>query len=238
MTRNPPEQTGTIKLPFDIACRPPFLTASFIEPQRALSWAITRPGFQSALCVSWLEVRNKDLPDGMNAMTIINQKLAEGGLDGTLALITSRDIRKYHVAEATVDDVTATCLATVGLSNGERIGTRSREPVPMAGTVNILVHVSTALTDAALLETMSVVTEARTAAIIDSGVKRDGVRITGTGTDCIVVASPLDGAPEAFAGLHTAIGEAVGRCTYEAIADGIETWRTDFKLLHPATTIS
>jgi adenosylcobinamide amidohydrolase len=63
--------------------------------------------------------------------------------------------------------------------------------------------------------------------VIEAGVARDGAPITGTGTDCIVVAAP-DGEPRArYAGLHTAIGEAVGRCTCEAMRAGIEAWAED-----------
>lgn len=84
---------------------------------------------------------------------------------------------------------------------------------------------------AAFLETMSIVAQARTTAVVDSGVRRGGLAITGTGTDCIVIAAPCGPDGAGFAGLHTAIGEAVGAATYQATSAGIETWKTDFETL-------
>ena len=54
------------------------------------------------------------------------------------------------------------------------------------------------------------------------------VLVTGTGTDCIVVACPCDGTPVAWAGLHTALGEAIGAAVYEAVRAGAEQWQREF----------
>ncbi len=214
--------------PFTLCCRPPFLVATFERPQLLLSWSLTRPGFQSARRVAWLEVRNADLPPGQDPLAVIAGMLEEAGLGDAVALVTSRAIARHHVAEATVEGYRAVCVATVGLSNGERVGERSRVPVPLPGTINLLVHVSHALTEAAMIETVSVVTQARTLAVIEAGVERGGVAVTGTGTDCIVVAAPAEGEAQAFAGLHTATGEAVGRAVYHAMREGIAVWKRDF----------
>jgi len=217
-----------LQLPFAIDCARPFLVVSFHEPQRMLSWTVTRPGTCSARRVAWLEVRNKDLPADVDADALIASKASARGLDGIPLLVTSRDIRRHHVAQATVEDVTATCVATVGLSNGERVGRRASTPVPLGGTINILIHVNQPMTEGAYLETLSIVAQARTVAVIEADVERDGAPITGTGTDCIVVAAP-SGRPHArYAGLHTAIGEAIGKSTCEAMRAGIETWKEDF----------
>jgi len=68
-------------------------------------------------------------------------------------------------------------------------------------------------------------------AILDSDVHRNGIAITGTGTDCIVVAVPRAEPEAGYAGMHTAIGEAAGAAAYEAIRSGTEIWRTDFEAL-------
>ncbi|MGB3417794.1 MAG: adenosylcobinamide amidohydrolase, partial [Mesorhizobium sp.] len=47
---------------------------------------------------------------------------------------------------------------------------------------------------------------------------------TGTGTDCIVVAAPAGEPGEAFAGLHTAVGAAIGRAVHDAISQACATW--------------
>lgn len=215
-------------LPFALSCRPPHLVASFDAPQTMLSWSITKPGFRTARQVAWLEVRNADLPPSLDPVAGIAALMAEAGFGDAVCLVTSRDVTRHHLGQSTVEGVTATCLATVGLSNGERVGQRCTEPVPLPGTINVLLHVSQPLSEAALIETISVVTQARTAAVIDSGVRRAGVAVTGTGTDCIVVAAPKGEHRESFAGLHTAIGEAVGDAVYRSIRAGAAVWETDW----------
>jgi adenosylcobinamide amidohydrolase len=213
--------------PFSIALAPPHLVVAFDEPHQVLSWAPLRPGLQVARRVAWLEVRNADLPPEVDPVDIIRQRVAAAGLDDAVTLVTSRDISRYQLARATVEDQHVRCIATVGLSNSERVGTRLHQPPPFAGTINLLVHVGTPLSEAAMLEALSIATEARTAAVIESRVERGGVAITGTGTDCIAIAAPLGEAPLPYAGKHTAIGEAIGACVFRAIADGISDWLID-----------
>jgi len=91
----------------------------------------------------------------------------------------------------------------------------------------MLVHVNRPLEDGAMLETMSIATEARTAAVIELGWQIEGRIITGTGTDCIVIACPDHENGQRFAGLHTDIGEAVGTACYRAVLAGAKIWRAE-----------
>jgi adenosylcobinamide amidohydrolase len=217
-----------VTLPFALSCRPPLLVASFDAPQAMLSWSITRPGFQTARRVAWLEVRNADLPPHEDPVVSIDRLMADADLADAICLVTSRNVARHQLTQATVEGVTATCLATVGLSNGERVGQRCAEPVPLPGTINVLLHVTRPLSEGALVEAVSIVTEARTAAVLDSGVRRAGVAVTGTGTDCIVAAAPAGADALRFAGLHTAVGEAVGGAVYRAIREGVAVWQADW----------
>jgi adenosylcobinamide amidohydrolase len=225
------ESAPRLNLPFSISFRAPLLVATFDAPQAMLSWSLTKPGFQDAQRVAWLEVRNVDLPASEDPLVSIARLMRDHHIEDAVTLITSRNVARHHLFQATVEGETATCLATVGLSNGERVGERCAEPVWLPGTVNTLVHVSSPLTQGALVETVSIVAQARTAAILDTDVRRAGAAITGTGTDCIVVAAPKGADGARFAGLHTAIGEAVGKAVYRAVAEGAETWRRDFTAL-------
>ncbi len=211
-----------------ITLDPPILIATFEEPHRVLSWSMLRPGYQTVRRIAWLEVRNADLPAGIDAAQLIAARVARAGIDDAVLFVTSRDIRRHHLVRAAVETERATCVTTVGLSNGERVGMRLHEPPPVAGTINTLVKVTRPLTEAAFIEAISIVSEARTAAVIDAGVRRKGVVVTGTGTDCIAVAAPLVGEPAQFAGKHTALGEAIGDAVYRATAEGIREWRVDF----------
>jgi len=220
--------------PFSIDYRPPFLLAEFAEPQRLLSWSLNKPGFRIASRVVWIEVRNADLPPDIKPERLLAERLAAANLSDAIALVTSRDLSRYTVSEASVEGHMATCVATVGLSNGEWVGKRFAEAAHF-GTINTLVHVSSPLSKAALVEVISMATAARTTAILDAGIQRNGVAITGTGTDCIVVASPARGRRERFAGMHMAVGEAVGAAVYRTIHDGANVWRADFEAMLQST---
>lgn len=221
-------------LPFSVHCEPPFLVATFDAAQETLGWAMTRAGFQTARHVAWLQVRDADLPVGVDPHDLLEQWLADAGLSGALAMMTARDVRRHHVAQARVGDVVATCLTTIGLVNGERVGERCSAPEEVAGTINTLVHISQPLTEAAFIEAMSIVVQARTLAVVESGVRRNGVAITGTGTDCIIMAAPAGADRARYAGLHTDIGEAVGAAVLDAMRDGIAIWTVDVGAKLPA----
>jgi len=222
---------------FAVDCAPPFLTARFAEPQRTLGWSLLHPGFAIVTDVVWVEVRNSDLGPSVDPHAFLKARLAQSGLPNALAFMTSRDIRRHHLCRRRAGGVEAACLTTVGLSNGERVGSRKAQGLH-AGTINTLVHVSVPLTDGALIEAISIVAQARTAAVIDFQNAPRGTAITGTGTDCIVVASPLRGEPVAWAGLHTDIGEAIGSSVYDATRAGAEQWDRDFeRLTHDALNL-
>lgn len=212
------------RLPFHLRCDRPLLVTTFAQPQRVLSWAMTRPGFRTSRNVAWLEVRNADLGQDVDPFAHLEERMTFAGLTDAIALMTSRDIRRHHLAQARAGGVVATCLATVGLSNALRVGMPFGAAPSGPGTINLLVHVSQALSEAAFVETISIATQARTAALLALDHRPDGAAITGTGTDCIVVAAPLSEPAAPFAGLHTPIGEAVGRSVEAAILDGGGTW--------------
>jgi adenosylcobinamide amidohydrolase len=208
---------------FSILCDTPILVAQFARPHAVLSWSLTRPGFTSANSVAWLHVRDDDLPLGLDPVQFLRDRMSAAGLDDAVHLMTSRDIRKHHVAEASVGLAAATCLATVGLGNAARVGSAPALH-DRAGTINLLVHVDRPLSQAAFVETVSIAAQARTVALVELEWKPHGEVLTGTGTDCIVVAAPRGDPEEQFAGLHTDIGAAVGRAAYDAITLGAKAW--------------
>ncbi len=201
---------------------PPWLEIDLGAEHCVLSWSLTAPGFVSASHIVWRQVRNDDLPPGMDAATWLRRELEARGRSHAPAMLTSRDLAAYETASATIEGITATCVATVGLSNGERIGARVDRRGKDWGTINLAVQVSRPLGKAAMLETLSIATQARTAAVIEVSHRLPTGIATGTGTDCIAIAAPAGDAP--FAGLHTPLGEAVGRAVYDAIHRGARVW--------------
>lgn len=208
---------------FSISCRSPFLVAEFTTPQTMLSWSLTRPGYVVARSVAWLSVRDDDLSLDIDPAVFLKNRMKAAGHGEAVQLMTSRDVKHHHLKQASFGGTTATCLATVGLGNAGRVG---EDPAGgrMAGTINLLAHVDQPLSQAAMVEAISIAAEARTAAIIDLDWRPQGTTTTGTGTDCIVIAAPCEGAPRQFAGLHTDIGAAIGRAVHHAVSEGGETW--------------
>jgi len=222
-----------MQLPFRLDCEPPFLVARFDEPQDILGWSIIKPGFASARAIVWLEVHDNDLPLHIDPLAFLNDKLALARIEDAAAFMTSREIRRHHVAQSRAGGVVATCVTTVGLSNGERIGSRRRVAISAVGTINTFVHVSRPLSAGAFVEAISIATQARTTAILETSHLREGPAVTGTGTDCIIVAAPDGDAPELCAGLHTDLGEAMGSAVYDATYEGAEAWSVDVAEIQP-----
>lgn len=211
---------------FSITCDRPLLVARFPTPRRMLGWSINRPGLCVADRVAWLEVTDADLPENCDPVALLESRLAGLGAAGAVGLLTARDVRRHHFAEARVGPVSAACLVTAGLSNAGRVGAARTDwrPPKKAGTINILASVSCPLTEAAFLEALSIVVAARTAAVLELGLSRPEGRVTGTGTDCVVLAAPVEGVPEAYAGLHTEVGEALGRAVQAAMTAAAGVW--------------
>jgi adenosylcobinamide amidohydrolase len=213
--------------PFALQCAPPWLAVRFRAPQRAVSWSLNRPGLVDTTGVAWLQVSDADLPADREPAEWFAEKLASVGLGDAVGMMTARNIASFVHRAVTVEEVEAHCVVTLGLNNGERVGSRIAQPRRyQPGTVNILCHASQQLTDAALLEAASLVAQARTVAIVEADYRRAGqaLAVTGTGTDCIVMAAPHGPEPAAFAGMHTAIGEAVGACVVEATTAALKAW--------------
>lgn len=199
----------------------PWLIAELPRPMRVLSWAPFRAGYTTARAVAWREVKNADLPRDFDVESWFAQEMQ--AWPDAVGMLTSRDIGTYHMAEATVDGITATCLATVGLSNAEAVGTRRPYHTADWGTINLCTAVDAALTETAQLEALSIAVQARTAAVMEAGLILPTGTATGTGTDCAALA--CDPGDIRYAGMHTAIGEAVGSATRRAIGAAAADWQ-------------
>lgn len=201
----------------------PWLDFDLGAPMQVLSWAINRPGFVTARRIVWREVRNADLTLGMDVKPWLEAELQARDAADAVCLLTSRDVTRFHEESTQRGADRVTCVATTGLSNAERIGARVDRSAKDWGTINIAVAVETGLTQTAMIEALSIAAQARTAAILDTGLALPGGGMaTGTGTDCIAVAAPA-GACD-YAGLHTALGEAIGAAVYSAVQGGASDW--------------
>ncbi|MEQ8899377.1 MAG: adenosylcobinamide amidohydrolase [Roseovarius sp.] len=200
----------------------PWLEFDLGQEMQVLSWAVHRPGLVQARRILWREVRNADLPEELDVETWLEGELAARGASDAVTFLTSRDIRHFTRATATAGATEAQAVATVGLSNAERVGHRIDRAGQEWGTINVALRLNRGLTEPALLEAMSIAVQARTAAVMEADMPLGPGRATGTGTDCVAIAAyPGD---QRYAGLHTEIGEATGRAVHTAVLEGARHW--------------
>ncbi|KIC23564.1 MULTISPECIES: adenosylcobinamide amidohydrolase [unclassified Leisingera] len=202
----------------------PWIEFDLGAEMQVLSWAVNRPGLVTARRILWREVRNSDLPRDLDVTEWFAGELAQRGCEDAVAFLTSRDVRRYCEASATVEGISAHAVATVGLSNAERVGSRMDYASRNWGTINVALRLSEGLTHAGLIEAMSIAVQARTAAVMDADIILPSGTATGTGTDCVALAAPAGANP--YAGLHTATGEAICKAVYQAVHTGALEWKS------------
>ncbi|MCC5578930.1 adenosylcobinamide amidohydrolase [Microtetraspora sp. AC03309] len=179
--------------------------------------------------------------------------LAELGPEGAgpgVGMLTAASVDRYVLAS----DGGVDAVATVGL----RVPTWAASPegrpdpelrpalldpvppaVPAPGTINIVVAVPVAFTDAALVNAVMTVTEAKTQALIEAGFQCTGtasdavcvaVRDTGAGgrpgdgTGDGTVDGTVDGTGELFGGPRSTWGARIARAVHRAVLAGAEQW--------------
>lgn len=102
--------------------------------------------------------------------------------------------------------------ATVGLVDPIWAADAAAAAPQQPGTINIVALLPVRLTDAALLNALCTVTEAKTQALLDAGVPG-----TGTPTDAVTVVCPTGGATEPFGGPRSTWGARLARAVYRAV---------------------
>ena len=86
------------------------------------------------------------------------------------------------------------------------------------GTINAVCWLPVRLSDAALVNAVATVAEAKAQAMFEAGVPG-----TGTATDATVLLCPLDGPAESYGGPRSAIGAPLARAVHAAVAAGLRT---------------
>lgn len=207
-----------------------WLLALFPSPVRSLGWALIGGGFRTSSVVAWRQVRGEELEPPVDPVAFLRHRLEEDDLKGAVAMMTSRRLERFVESFADLEGEAVHAVATVGLGNALAAGDPATASLPSSpGTINILCHVPLPLTDAALVESVALVAEARTAALFEMPVSSplSGRPASGTGTDCIVVTCPPSGDPTPYAGKHGPVGAAIGAAVRSAVAAGARDWQAD-----------
>lgn len=185
-------------------------------PRRMISSALVGGGIT---CSGW--VLNAQVPGGYSRMDPerhLDDLAAGFGLTGPgVGLLTAADVTAVRRAA----DGGVHAAATVGLRvptwAAAEPGVADRELAPrwIPGTINIVVSVPVALTDAALVNAVVTATEAKTQALLDAGYD-----CSGTASDAICVAAAPAGDREPFAGPRSVWGARIARAVHACVLTG------------------
>ncbi|WP_417594416.1 adenosylcobinamide amidohydrolase [Oceanospirillum sp.] len=157
------------------------------------------------------------------------------GVTGNLVgMMTAASMGSYHLAKRVADGVEIFVLATAGFSNARRAGDKAEyrrmvsEPEEI-GTINIILLTNACLTQAALVEAVMMVTEAKAAALQNAKVLSpvSGLIATGTGTDSVVFVNGF-GPEVKFCGKHVLFGELMAQAVIEAVFGAISWERATY----------
>ena len=90
--------------------------------------------------------------------------------------------------------------------------------VPTVGTINVMAFVPVRHTEAALVNLLCTMTEAKVQALLEGG-----VAATGTASDAMTLVCPAVGPPELFGGARSPYGASVARAVHAAMRAGMAT---------------
>jgi adenosylcobinamide kinase/adenosylcobinamide-phosphate guanylyltransferase len=211
-----------VTTPWTAAIRERTLVVTFPTLYRVLSWAPLSGGLVEARTIINQQVRTDEYPAEEPAafLRAVVQRL--NLQSPVVGLMTGVKMERLVHCVVHHHPVTIECFATVGLSNTLAVGdpaTYDESP----GTINLIVVVNQPLTAGSLIETVSIVTEAKVRALYAAGVTStvSDTLATGTGTDCVAIACPIGEPVYRYCGKHTRLGELLGRVVGEAMAEGL-----------------
>ncbi|MGW7395130.1 adenosylcobinamide amidohydrolase [Streptomyces cyaneofuscatus] len=141
---------------------------------------------------------------------------ASEGLTGPGAgLMTAADVAAYTTGHD--GGVTATVTTGLGVRGWAAVPESATRTPHRPGTVNIVLTLPAALSDAALVNAVATATEAKVQALLDAGLD-----CSGTPTDAACVAAPEPGPDggEPFAGPRSTWGARIARAVHTAVLAG------------------
>ncbi|MEU0918326.1 adenosylcobinamide amidohydrolase [Streptomyces cyaneofuscatus] len=141
---------------------------------------------------------------------------ASEGLTGPGAgLMTAADVAAYTTGHD--GGVTATVTTGLGVRGWAAVPESATGTPHRPGTVNIVLTLPAALSDAALVNAVATATEAKVQALLDAGLD-----CSGTPTDAVCVAAPEPGPDggEPFAGPRSTWGARIARAVHTAVLAG------------------
>ena len=202
----------------------------FSRPFRALSSAVLNGGYcQADDFVNVRVARHSvgEMEDPSDTLARLSEQLECSGT--TVGMMTAASLDSLRVVSDSIEGETLAVLVTTGMENARSAGDRAEYrllgDVPArCGTINLAVITSAQVSDSALVEMVSIATEAKVAVLHELAVKSpvSGRLATGTGTDAIAVFSGHGRAQVRFAGKHTLLGERLACMVMQAMRSSVD----------------
>ena len=157
--------------------------------------------------------QRKPMRDRLDPERHVDELASSEGLSGPgVGMLTAADVGSV----VRVEDAGVSVETTVGISHP--VWAASTEPPEAdsgAGTINIVAFVPTPFSEAALLNALCTITEAKSQALWLAGVEG-----TGTASDAVTVVCPLGGDVEVFGGPRSRWGATLARAVCAAVRTG------------------
>jgi iron complex transport system ATP-binding protein len=193
---------------------PERLTLHGDRPLRCLASTIVGGGLGTVRSFLSLNVaRNFDCTA---PAALLRREAASQGIQGRfVGFLTAVPLDRAAVVDS--EEPRLLVVVTAGSTNA---ATPGRSPVAAArpGTINIIALLDANLPPASLVAAVKVVTEAKTLALLEAGIRTpEGGIATGTSTDAVAIACTGEGPRVPYVGPVTATGAALGRLVTEAV---------------------
>jgi alpha-ribazole phosphatase CobZ len=167
---------------------------------------------------------NRDDPEA-HLDTIVGEL---GLPSSAIGFMTAADIKRVlSTTREEYNGARVTCIATAGVKNAVMAGELIPDSVrgllnevdrPAPGTINIIVILDAPLHDVGMANALLTITEAKTAAMMDTHCPG-----TGTTSDAVAICCPA-GEGSKYAGTASDVGIAIARAVRKAVAEAILKW--------------
>jgi adenosylcobinamide hydrolase len=212
-----------------------FVILHFDYPLRVLSSAPFNGGSRRAGTIVNLKTETREVLENSPEELITAFLMTRGLRKDSVGLLTSADMEYAQFVAVQEKGITILAVVTAGASNALNIAERSDtdftgEDRTGHGTINIIVLTNCFLLDESMVSSFITVTEGKTAALLDLGVKSvvTGTRATGTGTDTVVIVSG-NGVNIRYTGGHTLFGQLLGEAVYRGVKESLMERQTNVK---------
>ena len=217
---------------FELKQTPAHIWVGFSTEHRVLSSAVYNGGACAASNILIMKVANNfegKKQIGQHPEITLAEYCRQLQLGGTtVGMMTSASMDSFRQVSRFSQGVEISAMVTAGISNaccaGDRAGWRTFQiDDHPTGTINIIILTNAKLSKAAMVESVMLVTEAKTVAMRELGVKSlvSGTIATGTGTDAIAVVNGFGPETIHYCGKHVLFGEMLASAVIEAITGSL-----------------